>query len=38
MIETDDPDKRIYDVNADAGAVAARRIVRDLIAEEAPAN
>jgi vanillate O-demethylase monooxygenase subunit len=38
LIETDDPDKRIYDINADAGAIAARRIVRDMIAEETPAG
>lgn len=38
MIDTDDPDKRIYDINADAGAIAARRIVRDLIAEESAAT
>jgi len=37
LIETDDPGKRIYDINADAGAIAARRIVRDLIAAEAGA-
>ena len=34
MIETDDPDRRIYDINADAGAVAARRIVKKLIEGE----
>lgn len=38
MIETDDPDRRVYDINADAGAIAARRIVRDMISEEAAAN
>jgi len=38
MIETDDPNKRIYDINADAGAIAARRIVHDMIVEESPAT
>ena len=36
-IETDDPAKRIYDINADAGAVAARRIMSKLIAQESSA-
>lgn len=34
LIDTDDPNKREYDINADAGAIAARRIVKDLIAAE----
>lgn len=38
LIETDDPDKRVYDINADAGAIAARRIVRDMISEESTVN
>jgi vanillate O-demethylase monooxygenase subunit len=33
-IESDDPAKRIYDINADAGAVAARRIMSRLITRE----
>jgi phenylpropionate dioxygenase-like ring-hydroxylating dioxygenase large terminal subunit len=36
-IETDDPAKRVYDINADAGAVAARRIMSKLIAQESSA-
>ena len=35
LIETDAPGKREFDINADAGAVAARRIVNNLIAAEA---
>ena len=33
-IDSDDPAKRVYDINADAGAVAARRIMSKLIARE----
>ena len=34
LIETDDPNRVVFDVNADAGAVAARRIMKNLIAAE----
>jgi phenylpropionate dioxygenase-like ring-hydroxylating dioxygenase large terminal subunit len=37
LIDTDAADRRVYDINADAGGVAARRITAKLIAEEQPA-
>lgn len=32
--EKADPDRKVFDINADAGAVAARRIMQSLIAAE----
>lgn len=34
LIDTDQSDRRVYNVNADAGAVAARRIMGKLVSDE----